>query len=117
MASVVNNKLNLTATIANGASLSDSLDLNERTIVGLLMPAAWTAADITFSVSWDNTTFYDLTEADGTEHTFTVTVDQHIIADPVNFAGVRYLKVRSGTSAVPAAQGAERLIGVLVREV
>jgi hypothetical protein len=34
----------LTATIANAASLSDAVELHGALVVGLVMPAAWTAA-------------------------------------------------------------------------
>lgn len=116
MASVVNNKFHLTATIANGASLSAAVDLNERTPVALLMPAAWTAADITFQASLDNSTFYDVYDEAGSEYTLTVAVDQYIILDPVDLAGARYVKVRSGTGAAAQNQGAARIIGLVVRE-
>ena len=79
MAGGVNQKFNISATIANGASLSGALDLNERTPVALLMPAAWTAASITFQASFDNSTFYNVFTAAGGEYTLTVDVDQYII--------------------------------------
>lgn len=34
--------------IANGAALSGVVDLRDQRLVGIVMPAAWTAADITF---------------------------------------------------------------------
>jgi len=47
-----------TATIANGASLSDALELDGHSVLRIAMPAAWTAADLTFQVSDDaGTTF------------------------------------------------------------
>jgi len=109
-------KFNIPATIANGASLSGALDLDGRTPVALLMPAAWTAADVTFQESFDNSTFYNVFTTAGGELTLTVDVDQAIIIDPVNLAGARYLKVRSGTAAAAQNQGAARTIGVVVRE-
>jgi hypothetical protein len=116
MAGGINQKFNLTATIANGASLSAALDLSERTPVALLMPAAWTAASITFQASFDNSTFYNVFTAAGSEYTLTVDVDQYIIIDPVNLAGASYLKVRSGTAAAAQNQGAARSIGLVTRE-
>ena len=116
MASVINKKFHLTATIANGGSLSAAIDLNERTPVALLMPAAWTAADVTFQASLNNTTFYNVYDEAGSEYTLTVDVDQYIILDPVDLAGARYIKIRSGTGGATQAQGAERIIGLVVRE-
>jgi len=116
MTNAVNNKFHLTATIANGASLSGAVNLDERTPVALLMPAAWTAASITFQASLDGTTYYDVYTEAGGEYTLTVDVDQYIIIDPVDLAGARYVKVRSGTGGAAQNQAAARTIGLVVRE-
>ncbi len=42
-----------TATIPSGQSLSAEVDLGANSLVGIAMPAAWTAADLTFQVSSD----------------------------------------------------------------
>ena len=42
-----------TATIGTGASLSQQIDLGAMTLVGIVMPASWTAAGLTFQVSAD----------------------------------------------------------------
>ena len=39
------------ATIANGASLSGAVYVGNRRLIGIQMPAAWTAAVLTFQVS------------------------------------------------------------------
>jgi len=52
-----------TATIANGAAVSDAISLiNGERITGVIVPSAWTAADIGFSVSVDGTTFYEVAD-------------------------------------------------------
>ena len=104
----------LTATIANGASLSGALSLSGFRFVGVQMPAAWTAAVITFQASFDGTTYADLT-FEGTEINYAAAASQYIAADPAKFAGIRYLKIRSGTSSAAVAQGAQRLLSAVTR--
>lgn len=100
------------ATILNGASLSGAVDLDEKRAHRIVMPAAWTAAGITFQVSYDGAAFNDLYTADG-EYTLSSTVvgaSRSIVLDQSIFYGVRHLKVRSGTSAAPVNQGADRAL-------
>lgn len=111
------------ASIANGASLSQVIDLygvgTGSAIVGLEMPAAWTAASITFSVSHDigTQTFKDYYDDAGTEITVTAAASRFIRLIPSLFAGIRYIKVRSGTSGSPVNQGAARDVKLVVRAV
>lgn len=110
-------------TIANAASLSDAsvLDLT-RSLVGLITPAAWTAAPITFKVSMDDVTYYPLMDDTGTE----VIIPSASIPtgaawacalDPADFIAWRYVKVQSGTNAANTNQGAARTIKLVFREV
>ena len=105
------------ATIANGASQSQAIDLDGFVPVGLLLPSAWTAAAITFLASGDNTTFVPVYEADGTELTATASTSRQVVLDPAKFAGIRYLKLRSGTASAAVNQGADRVIGVISRPI
>lgn len=102
-----------TATIANGAALSDVVDLGpEARLKAVQMPAAWTAAALTFQVSTDGTTFIDLFSS-AAEVNFTVAANQMIgLTYDQNsfFERFRYIKVRSGTTGTPVNQGAQRLI-------
>lgn len=103
------------ATIANGASLSGAVDLTNFVFAGLMMPAAWTAASITFQGSIDGTTYGDLYNTSGTEYTIAsanAVASRFIAIDPRDFAGVRYVKVRSGSSAAAVNQGAARTLGL-----
>lgn len=97
-----------TATIASAASLSGAVDLAASALAGLQMPAAWTAANLTFQVSFDGTTYADLYDSLGTEYTVTASTSRFIALPASDFLGARYLKIRSGTAAVPVAQGASR---------
>jgi hypothetical protein len=106
-----------TATIANGASLSAAADLGQKTLVGIEMPAGWTAANLTFQVSDDNVTYNDIYDNAGIELTMIAAASRYIIATPANWIGVRYVKVRSGTAGSPVNQGAARDIKLISKAV
>ncbi len=105
------------ASIASGASLSGVVDLGTYRLFGIVMdPIAWTAAAMTFQVSIDGTNFFNLFDDTGVEINWTVLAQQFVtVSQPAKWQGIRYIKVRSGTSATPVNQGAARtltLIGV-----
>jgi hypothetical protein len=55
-------------TIASGASLSNAAAIPpSHTLVGILMPAAWDAASLTFQGSWDGTNYGNAHSDDGVE--------------------------------------------------
>lgn len=104
---VPNRNETATATIASGQSLSDVIDLSGRNLTGILLPAAWTAADLTFSVSIDGVTYADLYDETG-EYALVVGASVFSGINIAPLMGFRYLKVRSGTSASPVNQTADR---------
>ena len=101
----------VTATIANGESLSGEVDLGEgRVLVGIIMPAAWTAAAMTFQSGVATGVVANLFQF-GAEVSYTVDASQYIsLQDVMHFYGARYVRVRSGPAATPQAQGGERAI-------
>lgn len=108
----------VTATIANGASISNEIDLGDKVFAGLIMPAEWTAAVITFLVAAESGgTFYSLYNDAGTEISLTVAAGTAVgIADvALALAPWRYIKLRSGTAASPVAQGADRAIAIVLK--
>ena len=116
-------KLNTTSVvIANGASLSTSVDLTTvpREIVGIEMPAAWTAAALAYEGSRDGTAWgpifygaeeYNQLAAEG------AAADARVTLDPLAFGDWPYVRVRSGPSTLRVNQGAERTLVVLTRDV
>ncbi len=110
----------VSATIANGASLSGVVDIGEgRVLCAIDMPADWTAANLTFQASTaSDGTFDSLYDQYGTEKTVTAAEDRYIpLDDPAFWLGVRYVKVRSGTAASAVNQGAERVITLVTKPV
>lgn len=105
-----------TTTIANGAALSGAIDIRGLRLSSIQMPTGWTAAAITFQGALDGddsavgATFQDMYDGGGTEVSITTAASRTIVKLTVGFdlAGVRWLKVRSGTTGSPVNQGAAR---------
>jgi hypothetical protein len=106
-----------TATIANGASLSGTIDTKGRTLVGIEMPAAWTAASMTYQVSMDGANWRDLYNGDGDELTTAVSTSRFVAFSWYEFLPVRYVKIRSGSSGTPVNQGGARTLTIVTRKV
>lgn len=105
----------LTATIANAASLSGAIDLAGFSQVGLVMPAAWTAANLTFQgCDTLGGTYQDIYDSAGNELTV-IAAASRCIADIPELAPFRFIKIRSGTSGTPVSQGASRDIIVVAK--
>jgi hypothetical protein len=102
----------LDATIAAGASLSNSVDCTTKTPQLISVPPNWTAANMTFQMSGDNTTFYDVVGPDGQEIDMaavpgtTVTVPGHWAV------AAAYIKVRSGSRNFPVKQAAAATVQI-----
>jgi len=109
------------AAISNGGSLSAAVELTEGQLVGVLMPAAWTAAALSFDGSHDGSTYAPVYGADGEvkiASTHISTSERRLFwLDPINFLGVKAVKVRSGLNGAVVAQGAARTVTLLMRGV
>lgn len=108
-----------TITIPSGASVSDAVDCNNRTITGFVTPTVWTAAALTLEVSLDNVTwistiFNSTSTAAGSYPA--ITVSSGYAFDVNAMLPWRYVRFRSGTSAVPVNQAAARSFSVIARE-
>lgn len=101
----------LTATIANGATTSPAVDLGGYALIGLLMPAAFTGTTITFQMSPDNSTFYDVYNTSGTQGSVTVAASRAVIFAAGDFIGERFVKLISGST-----EGGARVIKLIARK-
>jgi len=101
-----------TATIASAGNLSAAVELYGGDVVRIAMPAAWTAADLTFQVSDDGgTTFRNLYWDWGPELVIDAAAAITIELSPfIGLQRIDQIKVRSGTAGTPVAQAAEREI-------
>lgn len=103
------------AVIANGASLSGVVNLGGTSVLAVIMPASWTAANLTVQASMDGVNFYDLYTASGTEFMITAAASRCLMLQPADVLGARYVKLRSGTAAAAVTQGAERVVTLVTR--
>lgn len=106
-----------TATIAINQSLSAAIDLKGRSLVGIMMPSAWTTAQLSFQVSLDGSTYVNLYNTQGDEFISEASTSRFIAMSQFEFLPVRYVKIRSGTSAVPVNQAAARSLVLATRDV
>lgn len=105
----------LATTISNGQSLSPEINLEGFRLAGLFMPASWTTANITFqSSNVSGGTFQNVFDSAGNELTLTAS-GNCVITDIPEIAPLQYIKIRSGTSATPVNQGADRTINLLLK--
>lgn len=94
---------NVPVTIANGQSLSGILTLKGLSLVGILLPAAFTGTALTFEMSVDGTNFFVVkTTTSGTSLSYTVAQGTYAAIDPKDFAGINYLKIQSGSTEAGA---------------
>jgi len=101
------------ATIAINAALSSVVDVTSLQLVGIIVPSSWTAANLTFSASPDNVTFADVYDDGGTELKATVIAGAYVALRndfQCALSGLRYLKIRSGTTGTPVNQAAARTL-------
>lgn len=115
--------LTTTVTIANAASLSDAANftaLPGASLCGIIVPSGWTTAVMSFAASVDNSTFYPLYNAAGAEvatGSITGGTAVWVALDPADFAGVPYVKVRSGTSSAAVNQSGGDTLTLVYRTV
>jgi hypothetical protein len=102
-----------TTTIANGQGSSLAVDLYGVALVGISIPAAFTGIALTFQVSVDNgQTYQPMYKADGTAYSVTVAAGHYIQIPALDFAGIRFLKVISGSN-----EAADRVLTLVARPV
>ena len=102
------------AVILSGQSLSAAIDLEQLNIATIIFPASWTTADITFQTSADGVTYSDVINDSGVEVKRTPVTGKAMGVSIPELSGVRFLKVRSGTSASPVNQGADRTLTLIL---
>jgi hypothetical protein len=104
-----------TIQITSGTSITASVDLDRTVLAGIILPATWDTAALTFQASVDGTTFFDLYDGT-TERSLTTAgvLGKAISLDSAAWLPWRYIKLRSGTAATPVNQTATRTL-TLVR--
>jgi hypothetical protein len=78
------------------------------------MPAAWTAADLSFQGSIDNVTYQEIIDPAGANLSVVGPAGGEAVGNlDLRVEGFSYIKVRSGTAAAPVNQAADRAIQIV----
>lgn len=109
----------VTVTIALNESLSGAAGpLNDvGRLVGVITPSGWDAAKVSFQASVDGSAYpvlFDRTTATEYSSAAAITGAAYWPVDFMNFLGVRYLKIQSGTSGAGAVAQTSAVDVVLV---
>lgn len=103
--------------ISESTSLSVAIDLQGLVLIGVVMPAAWDAGNITFQgCLTEDGTYLDIEDEDGTELGWTgAAASKLLLATPTQpmIGGFPWLIVRSGVSVTPVVQTADRELWLL----
>lgn len=92
-------------TIPAGATgLSPAIELGEYHLGRIDVPANWLAAGLSVQVSADNVTYYEMYDAAGALYSLPVGASRGQLVTVNDFLSVRWLKLRSGTLALPVNQ-------------
>jgi hypothetical protein len=112
------NLTTIKATIPINTALSQTIDTMGFPLAGIEMPAAWTAANLTFDGAVSGSAaIQPVYDELGVEVLVIAAASIFINIPPSKLAGVRYLRVRSGTAGVPVNQQAARDLILVLREV
>lgn len=109
----------LEAHFAAGGTLTEMLDVGSGILAGILIGGTWTTANITLqgTPEADASKLQNMYDDTGTEISITAAASRAIGLDTVAgaLAPWPYLRIRSGTSALPVAQTAAVTIYLVVK--
>ena len=104
-----------TVTILGGANLSDEIDIGDAVLVAVQPDIAWDTNTISFQSRSEKNSLRTL-KFEGSEIVAASIVGQEFVTfSPTKFAGVRFLKVRSGVKGASINQTNETVITLILR--
>ena len=104
-----------TVTILNGASLSDEITIEDAVLVAVQPDSGWNTAAISFQARSGDNALGDL-KFEGSELTApAIEAEDYVTFTPGKFAGVQFLKLRSGTSGSVVNQTGDSVITLTLR--
>lgn len=84
--------------IASGGTLSQGINLQNKTLVGLVMPSALTSTTITLmTTDSEGGTFVDAYK-DGSLLSYAVGTSRYIVINPADTVGMQFLRLKCGSS-------------------
>lgn len=98
----------VTGYIDANESLSAPINVNAGDVVALMMPDAWTYAELSFQISADDVTHFDVYERDGDEVRVKVTPNAVLLIERELLMAASSLRLRSGSRSRPVVQAARR---------
>lgn len=110
-------RLSATVAILSGESVSEVINLSDTALLGFVTPTAWTAAALNIEVSDDNVNWSSAYDAYGSQSgsIASLVVASRYAVDMTALLPWQYVRFRSGTSATPVVQGADRVFTVIAR--
>jgi len=88
----------VTATITDGNTVSAEVQLGRMTVTHMLLPASFEGTSVTFDVTLNGSTWYDLYDQDGTEVSVAVSSSRAILLQPADFIGVLGFRITSSSA-------------------
>lgn len=86
-------------SIASGQQVSSIIKCGGFTLCGILLPPAFSGIALTFLASVDGVNFYPVVNTyAGTPLSYVVAQGEFVAINPVDFYGINYLQVKSGSS-------------------
>jgi len=111
-------RVSLAVTIPANQSLSQPANVGVLTLTGIILPAGWQTAPLSFQASADGVTWQEMYTAAGTDvSTGPLTGPAWVALNPSDFAGIQFLRIRSGRASAPVTQTAECTLMLILRSV
>lgn len=105
-------------SLPQNASITERINLGGLRLFSIVMPTEWTSASLTFQMSPDGETAWsNIKDSTGGEITAIANAGDCIVLDPSLFAAFQYIRIRSGTIALPITQESARSLRLLLRRV
>lgn len=100
-----------TVTIANGATASGVAIAGPKTLIGIIARSTFDGTSLKADVSIDGTTYYRLTNQDGTDWEIVAAASEAYAIEPFLFLPWNYFKL------VAASQTGASVLDIMVREI
>lgn len=102
-------------TILAGQSDSEAVFVEHYRVAAVHMPASWNTAQLTFRGTFEEKGVYNpVFDRNGSEYVVVTAAGRYVSISLLDLAGLRLLKLRSGTHDTPINQSADRIIRILL---
>ena len=102
----------LDATILNGQTKSDIINMSGTLLKTIILPAAFTGSTLTFEISEDKTNFFPYYNINNMPVTIDVSAGRAYGLGAIDFYSIKYMKIVSGS-----VEAADRTIKLIARAI